>query len=198
MRQIKASEVRPGMTIRWTNGDVSHQCPLAGVERFNNDQDVQGNTPQGQVVLLHRDDDVLVVKEPPQPEEPTAFGARVVVGGLCFVRRGAAHLRPWENEAATVFNWREVKRLGEVTVIDADPYWTAPEDAPETPVVPERIEDWPEDDAHLRAYKWKDSWGYVWSCWEGAWGYQSSGSAWRKPVVIPRPFDGPWTRVTGA
>ena len=138
MKQIKASEIKPGMTIRWEQEDLVLQFPVARSIQFGNGHLLR--TPMRKVVTIPPDTPVTVLSDPApaQPEEPTEFGARVVVDGVCFVRRGAAHLRPWENDAATVFNWREVTRLGEVTVIDADPYWTVPEDAP----VPERIEEW--------------------------------------------------------
>lgn len=121
-RTIKAKDIKPGMTIRWGEGDVSHQCPLAGVERFNNDQDVQGNTPQGQVVLLHRDDDVLVVKEPPRPAEPTEFGVMVTVDGCPAVRVSARGSEPgiWALEPVgrtpLYKTWAELLELGEVKI----------------------------------------------------------------------------------
>lgn len=136
MKQIKASEIKPGMTIRWGEADITHQCPLASVERFNNDQDIQGETPQGQVALLRGDDDVLVVKEPPQPEEPTEFGARVVAGGVTALRTqdGADEVDPdegpWRVRSACNtwddMTWAEVCALGPVQVVP-DQGWTVPD-----------------------------------------------------------------------
>lgn len=128
-RTIKAKDILPGMTIRWGEGDISHQCPLAGVERFNNDQDIQGETPQGQVALLHGDEDVLVVKEPPQPEEPTGFGARVVVDGRRFLRspEGKCDDQPWLEENEGVWwEWYDLIKMGPVTVVP-DQGWTVPD-----------------------------------------------------------------------
>lgn len=189
---IKASEVRPGMEVQFdlSGWDVKGTVATVDVRPHA----VWIYTEKWCEMSLDLDSPVTVLAEP-QPEEPTAFGARVVVGGLCFVRRGAAHLRPWENDAATVFNWREVTRLGEVTVIDADPYWTAPEDAPETPVVPGRVEEWPENDDHLREQRWRDREGAVWSSRDGQWGYHSFTMGWVGLVANRYPFDGPWVRV---
>ena len=64
--------------------------------------------------------------------------------------------------------------------------------------VPDRIEEWPEEDKHLRHHKWKDSAGVVWSFWNGKWGYQVYGGKWCQLVELIRPFRGPWTRVPHA
>ena len=197
MRQIAASEVKPGMTIRWGRWDISYQCTLTRVEPFNGGPGVQGETRQGKTVFLRGDDDVLVVKEPAQPEEPTEFGARVTAGNLRFLRSYGTEW-PWvDHRHGELYAWEEVCSYGLVTVIP-DNGWTVPEPAPvEAPVVPERIEEWPEgEDEHLRGHRWKDSIGTIWSFRDGQWGYQSSLVGWL--AAVRRPLDGPWTRVTDA
>ena len=190
-RTIKARDIKPGMTIRWGEADITHQCPLASVERFNNDQDIQGETPQGQVALLHGDDDVLVVKEPPQPEEPTEFGALRWVGDRCFVRldeAGERHLVWYEKSRGVLWGWEDLCKMGPVTVVP-DQGWTVPD----TTEVPERIEEWPDDDTALRAHKWRDVYGDVWVYVDGAWrwGIHPYGD-------YETPIGDPWTRVTDA
>lgn len=65
----------------------------------------------------------------------------------------------------------------------------------QAPVVPERIEEgeWPDDDEHLREWKWIDAVGDPWE-WiggdigESGWSWFQLGSHRRKPLR------GPWTR----
>lgn len=139
-RIIKAKDILPGMTIRWGYGDVSYQCPIARVELFNGGQDVQGETMKGQTVLIQGGKDVLVVKEPPHPEEPTEFGARAVVNGRRFLRapEGEEDYCPWLEEGKGIwYDWDNLLRMGPVTVVP-DQGWTVPD----TPEVPERIDEW--------------------------------------------------------
>ena len=130
-RTIKASEVKPGMTIRWARGDISSQCNLAGVERFNDDQDIQGETKQGLTVLLRGNEDVLVVKEPPQPEEPTELGVKVIVDGRRAVHARPTLIKAWELEReggdTMPCTWSYLCSLGHVTVVP-DQGWTVPAD----------------------------------------------------------------------
>lgn len=199
-RTIKASEVQPGMKIRFdmdgwdVEGVVSRIEPvIVGLEFYST---------QGVEMTLGEDTLVTVLAEP-QPEEPAAFGARVVAGEYKALRRNgrAGAIWSWVVEfpggRTAPYSWKEVCALGQVTVIDADPYWTVPEDAPtEAPVVPERIEEWPEDDAHLREQRWRDRGGTVWSSRDGQWGYHSFTMGWVGLVAPYRyPFNGPWVRV---
>ena len=197
MRQIKASAVKPGMTIRWGRWDISYQCTLTRVERFNGDQDVQGETRQGKTVLLHEDDDVLVVKEPPQPEEPQEFGAKVVVAGERALRIAQGS---WLTDGLERCTWDDLCEMGPVTIIDANPSWTAPADREPTPEVPERIEEWPEDDTALRLYPWRDRRGRGWS--HGFTGFETGWECYdvagNHVESAGRPSYGPWTRVADA
>lgn len=71
--------------------------------------------------------------------------------------------------------------------------WTRVKD--DTPEVPDRIEEWPENDAHLREQWWQDRKGAVWSSRDGQWGYLSFTRGWVGLVGNRYPFDGPWVRV---
>lgn len=193
MRQIKASEVKPGMTIRWDDG--------CGVQVITPSKvgPLDMHTPPATIlegdcgVWRATDSDRLVtVLAEPQPEEPTEFGAKVIVGGRRFLRADG-HVRPWlESEAWTWYTWAHLCSLGPVQVVP-NQGWTVPADAPE---VPDHIEKWPEYDKHLKDHKWRDAIGDIWSSWNGKWGYQVNGEGWRPPLFETRPFDGPWTRVT--
>lgn len=139
-RTIKAKDILPGMTIRWGSGDVSCQCTLSRVERFNDAQDVQGETRHRQIVLIQGDKDVLVVKEP-QPPEPTAFGACVEVAGVKYVRCDDDELE-WKGiEVFGWWRWSELCDKGQVTVINPDPFANT---EPREPRVWDRWEDVPQ------------------------------------------------------
>ena len=196
-RTIKASEIKPGMTIRWEARGFTHEGP---VERVVGDCGGRAtrvvNGTHG--MSIWNDAEVTVLSEiaQPQPEEPTAFGARVVAGRERFLRCDCDS-RPWrsvsEDGALGFFaDWPLVCEAGPVTVIDADPYWTAHEDTPKTPTVPELIEEWPEDDTALRKHKWRDVDGRVWVSADGGW---NPGNGW---AIFGRPEFGPWTRATDA
>lgn len=196
MKQIKASEIQPGMTIRWGHGDITHQCALAGVERFNNDQGVQGETPQGQTVLFYGDKDVLVVKEPPQPEEPTEFGAKVIVDGRRFLRapEWTGDRQPWlESDKGTWRNWDDLLRLGHVQVVP-DQGWTVPD-------VPKLIEEWgiwedvPEGVVVSNPkmnYQYRKASGKIEVM------IPISGGVWCETSLPLWTYPGPWTRVSDA
>lgn len=199
MRQIKASEIKPGMTIRWGCGDVSFQCPIVRVELFNDGQDIQGETPQGQVALLHGDEDVLVVKEPPQPEEPTELGvkARVREGRFLRLREGLEGSNVWFEEGTGYrWTWDDLCEMGPVTVIP-DQGWTVPD----TPEAPERIDEWdtwedvPEGvtvanpELNYQYRKASDKIETISPISGGVWG-ETSLPLWTYP--------GPWERVSDA
>lgn len=197
-RTIKVSEVRPGMEVQWTSLGITRRCTGEVVDAGSPRDGVNLRTSEGGAVHIPGDAEVTVLTEP-QPEEPTAFGARVVADGMLFVRADD-DANPWRHlRAAMWVNWRDVCALGEVTVIDADPSWTLPAQVKvEVPAVPERIEEWPEWDKHLRAYEWRDHDGRPWiySRTHGRW-YNFSRTAISK-LVTDEPKFGPWTRATDA
>ena len=190
-RTIKVSEVRPGMEVQWTSLGITRRCTGEVVDAGSPRDGVNLRTSEGGAVHIPGDAEVTVLTEP-QPEEPTAFGARVVADGMLFVRADD-DANPWRHlRAAMWVNWRDVCALGEVTVIDADPSWTLPAQVKVAPVVPERIEEWPENDEHLRGYRWRDRDGGTWY-YDGSWVLQGIG-----PRITPQLWLRPWTRVTDA
>ena len=130
-RTIKASEVKPGMTIRFDfrGWDVGGTVTIVEVLRHwvwvSADDD-----GRRRFVELERDTPVTVLSEPApaQPEEPTEFGARVRVRDGRFVRLGDADLRRhlWHEEGTGyLWSWDDLCEMGPVTVIP-DQGWTAP------------------------------------------------------------------------
>ena len=196
MRQIKASEVQPGMTIRWEGRGFIHE---GLVERTT-----AGVHPKATRVLsgqfgmdIPGDAEVTVLTES-QPEEPTAFGARVVAGGYEFLLSNGGR-RPWKARLdGNRYSWAEVCGLGPVIVIDADPSWTVPEGTPDATEVPERIEEWPEDDTALRPYKWRGRDGYIWKWLAAASEWECYDAVGNGMVSGGRPSYGPWTHATDA
>ena len=194
MRQIKASEVKPGMTIQFDleGWDVKGTVGTVTVVPYA----VRIYTEKWREISLELDAPVTVLAEA-QPEEPQEFGARVRVRDGRFVRldwRGASS-RPWYEEGTGyLWTWDDLCEMGPVTVIP-DQGWTVPADIPG---VPDRIEEWPEDDTALRPYPWRDRDGGVWKwiaavsewkCYDEEGYYLQSGE---------RPSYGPWIRVSGA
>lgn len=199
-RTIKASEVKPGMTIRFdlSGWDVKGTVGTTKVLP----RSVWIYTEKCRVMSLELDSPVTVLAEP-QPEEPKAFGARVVADGFPAVRLydGEDEIDP-ENPPWRVrigrdrwqdMLWHELVEDCSVTAIP-DQGWTVPADAPE---VPERIEEWPEDDDHLREHKWCDRDGYRWT-WivaDAQWECRDDITD-KETMTAGIPADGPWTRVS--
>lgn len=198
-RTIKVSEVRPGMEVQWTSLGITRRCTGEVVDAGSPRDGVNLRTSEGGAVHIPGDAEVTVLTEP-QPEEPTAFGARVVADGMLFVRADD-DANPWRHlRAAMWVNWRDVCALGEVTVIDADPSWTVPEQATEAPGVPERIEKWPEDDSALRKYKWvdRDADTWTWTEAQAKWECRNQRGECYMARSCPSSWFGPWTRATDA
>ena len=190
-RTIKVSEVRPGMEVQFdlSGWDVKGTVATVDVRPHA----VWIYTEKWCEMSLDLDSPVTVLSEP-HPEEPTAFGARVVAGGYEFLLSHGGR-RSWKARLdGKRYAWTDLCEMGSVAVIDATPSWTVPE----TPEVPERIEEWPEWDKHLRAYEWRDHDGRPWiySRTHGRW-YNFSRTAISK-LVTDEPKFGPWTRATDA
>ena len=134
MRQITAAEVNPGMEVQFDleGWDVKGTVGSAAVSPHA----VWIYTEERCEMSLDLDTPVTVLAEP-QPEEPTAFGARVVAGGYEFLLSHGGR-RSWKARLdGKRYAWTDLCEMGSVTVIDATPSWTVPE----TPEVPERIEE---------------------------------------------------------
>ena len=192
MRQIKASEAKPGMTIRWETGGITHECEVEAVTPSLASGAVDLDAVGDGLMRIERATLVTVLSEPapPQPEEPTAFGARVVAGGYEFLLSNGGR-RPWKARLdGNRYSWAEVCGLGPVTIIDADPSWSIPTES--TPAVPEKLYVWPENDEHLRGHKWCDNDGDTAQYINGAWRYlwpSGPGAAHAAPLE-----NAPWTR----
>lgn len=201
MRQIKASEVKPGMKVRWESRGFTHE---GTVERVTSGTSLYTTRfINGYFGINTPSDATVTVLSEPQPEEPTEFGARVIVDGGTALRTQDAEDEvdpdegPWRVRSGCNtwddMTWAEVCALGPVQVVP-NQGWTVPE----TPEVPERIEVWPENDEHLRAYSWWDHDGDTWG-WlndEAEWECRNSADIClgtsRRPVSVY----GPWTRIT--
>lgn len=190
MRQITAAEVKPGMEVQFdlSGWDVKGTVATVDVRPHA----VWIYTEKWCEMSLDLDSPVTLLSEP-HPEEPTTFGARVVAGGYELLLSNGGR-RPWKARLdGNRYSWAEVCGLGPVIVIDADPSWTVPADTPE---VPDRIEEWPEDDEHLRAYSWRDHDGDTWG-WlndEAEWECRSSADILLGTSRRPESEYGPWTR----
>lgn len=194
---IKASEVTPGMTVKWKRGKFTHEVPVERVHSTAGGRTTWFvNGVDGMSVQSDTQVTVLSEPAPAQPEEPRWVAARAKLRDYRFFRVDESD-RPWRKAdcMGRVFpyrySWSDVCSLGPVTVIP-DQGWTVPADTPE---VPERIEEWPEDDAHLREQRWRDRTGAVWSSRDGQWGYHSFTMGWVGLATTRYPFDGPWVRV---
>lgn len=196
-RTITPAEIKPGMTIRWEGRGFIHE---GLVERTT-----AGVYPRATRVLsgqfgmdIPEDAEVTVLTEA-QPEEPTAFGARVRVRDGRFVRLDweDSDSRPWHEKGTGYrWSWDDLCEMGPVTVIP-DQGWTVPADTESAPEVPDRIEEWPENDEHLRNHEWVDYSGSIWYADRlDKWRYIKRGGtpSW----TFEKPVDGPWTRETDA
>ena len=198
-RIIKASEVKPGQRIHWTEDGTTRELTVVQVCQGGcTKPSMQFRNDAGRYEYAALDAEVTVLSEPapPQPEEPTEFGARVVADGRRFLRAPSPSSDPipWLSDSDDEWhNWAAILAMGPVQVVP-DQGWTVPADTPE---VPERIEEWPEDDTALRKHEWRDSSGRFWqSLGEGDWRFEVGPDTWS--FSYPRPYRGPWTRETDA
>ena len=208
-RIIKASEVKPGMTIRWDSGGITYQCKVGGLFPSITSGLVSVEAAGGGYIPLSRTQPVTVLSEPApaQPEEPTEFGAKITVAGRRMIRctDNPKELWAWRGEALNgdpaLWSWGQLTGLGPVTVVP-DQGWTVPGDTEPTPEVPDRIEEWPEQDEHLRPYPWRDRFGSTWYSKRGTRGLPD---VWVKylpslarNIQMRKPNGGPWERGTSA
>ena len=142
MRQIKASEVKPGMVVRWESRGFTHE---GTVERVTSGTSLYTTRfINGHFGINTPSDAPVTVLAEPQPEEPTEFGARVRVRDGRFVRLDdyAAGVVPWsEKGTGAWWSWDDLCEMGPVTVVP-DQGWEVPDDTETAPEVPDRIEEW--------------------------------------------------------
>lgn len=201
-RTIKASEVKPGMEIQWTHAGITTQCIPSHVDTDSPRRGAYLRTSRGAEVRIPDGVEVTVLSEPApaQPEEPTEFGARVVAGGRLFLRAPLYNgdSAPWLSDSGVGRwnNWPAILAMGPVTVIP-DQGWTVPAEAHE---VPERVEEWPEDDTALRKHKWRDRDGDTWTWIEAQAEWECRDHRDVRRVASSRPFSrfAPWTRDSDA
>lgn len=149
MKQIKASEVREGMEIRWEEDGAVITLPV--FEVMTADCGRVSFVPESRTPWHVKRDQVVTVLREPQPDEPTAFGAAVEAGGVWFVRVDVVDVRafedsdfqPWQSESLIQCTWAEVCEQGPVTIINADPFSPPAQDATE-PRTWDRWEDVPD------------------------------------------------------
>lgn len=140
MKQIKASEVREGMEIEWSDRGWYHRGVVAAVTR-NHPGGVWLQSSDGFEMSVEPDQVITVLSEP-QPDEPTAFGARVVVNGLRFLRAPmcSGDSTTWLSDSGFKWHkWAEILAMGPVTVVP-DQGWTVPDGSEATPEVHDATE----------------------------------------------------------
>ena len=199
-RIIRASEVKPGMTIRWERYGFTHEGTVERVTSVGGGW-VTRFLSGASGMSVQSDVEVTVLSEPapPQPEEPTEFGAKVRVRDRYFVRLEEADLRIhvwYEKGTGSQWSWDELCAMGPVTVIP-DNGWTVPD----TPEVPERIDEWD---------TWEDvpegvtvanpelNYQYRKACGKIETISPISGGVWGETSLPLWTYPGPWERVTDA
>ena len=200
-RTIKASEVKPGMTIRWDSGGITYQCKVGGLFPSITSGLVSVEAAGGGYIPLSRTQPVTVLSEPApaQPEEPTEFGARVRVRDGRFVRLGDADLRRhlWHEEGTGyLWSWDDLCEMGPVTVIP-DQGWTVPD----TLEVPERIDEWDtweEVPEGVTVSNPELNYQYRKACGKIETISPISGGVWGETSLPLWTYPGPWERVTDA
>lgn len=137
-REIKASEVREGMEIEWSDRGWYHRGEVVTVKR-NDHVGVWVQSSDGFEMSVEPDQAITVLAEP-QPDEPLAFGACVEVAGVKYVRCDNDHLG-WKGiEDFGWWGWDSLCDAGHVTVVNPDPFGNT---EPREPRVWDRWEDVP-------------------------------------------------------
>lgn len=128
IRIIDPSEIKVGMVIEWDRGEeFTVKCKVTSVDTYPlfdgsyyyiNDED-------SQLGLISGNREVRVISEPEiiQPEEPTSFGACVVVSGIYFIRyMVGSGTNLWCAEDKSVANWDELCSMGQVEIVNEYPF----------------------------------------------------------------------------
>ena len=129
LRIIEPSKIKVGMVIEWDNGDdFIVKCTVKSVEvkdfssagpayYINGDETALGRVTAGTEVRVISEPEII------QPEEPTSFGACVVVSGAHFILyMVGSGTNLWCGEDKSVANWDGLCGMGKVEVINEDPF----------------------------------------------------------------------------
>lgn len=129
IRIIDPSEIKVGMVIEWDNGnDFIVKCTVESVEvkdffsagsayYINGDETALGRVTAGTGVRVISEPEII------QPEEPTSFGACVVVSGIYFIRyMVGSGTNLWCAEDKSVANWDELCSMGQVEIVNEYPF----------------------------------------------------------------------------
>lgn len=119
-RDIKASEVREGMEIEWSDRGWFHRGEVAAVTR-NHPGGVWVQSSDGFEMSVEPGQVFTVVSEP-QPDEPTASGACVEVAGVKYVRCDDDEFEWKSSDGNGWWRWSDLCDKGQVTIINADPF----------------------------------------------------------------------------
>lgn len=177
-----------------TPDGITYRFRLDRTERYGTSM-VKMLTAEGGARYAYLDKCVKVITPPPvvQPDEPKIIGQCIRIEGedklWGVVTDKGSTMRSIMIRDGLWSSWADaVRDAGDRRIIVSDP----PRWPGETPEVPERIEvgEWPDDDTHLRDYKWIDDAGYRW--WR-----DTQAGLWRSEYMrsdMRRPLCGPWTR----
>lgn len=199
-RMIKSSEIKPGMTIRWTHNKVTYECPVMDCDGTDKYGGVLCHVTEMHSQYVHPEVEEVTVVSEPQPEEPTSFGARVMVAGRKIIRvmGDSDDNFAWEGEDSNggyrSYTWAAICSLGSVTVLP-DQSWQLPSDIHE---VPGRAEEWDTWDGVPEGvpvvthglnchYRKTDDKNEVF--------YPLGGEGWSETNFALWELPGPWTRV---
>ena len=132
IRIIDPSEIKVGMVIEWDNGDdFIVKCTVESVEYveakdyfsagsayyINGDETALGRVTAGAEVRVISEPEII------QPEEPTSFGACVVVNNIRFIRYMAGTATNlWCGEDKSATNWDKLCSMGQVEIVNEDPF----------------------------------------------------------------------------
>lgn len=160
MRQIKPSEIRPGMEVQWTLLGVERRCTAAQVDTESLGDGAKLWTPEGAAVHVRADAVVTVLAEP-QLEEPSPGSVVRTPENDMFCRtesKGGSWQRV--NGTGATWTWGEIRRIAGDPEILFDP--EADVEQHGVPIRIEKPEDWDNEDPELRKHSWIDADSDTW------------------------------------
>lgn len=199
VRTIKAKDIRRGMVIEWCSEGLTKKALVNGVSLSPESGEVNIEVVEGYVHSLDYLWGVVVVDESKiiQPPEPTALGARVMVNDMKLVRL-TNNKFPWYCLDDTSFGitWDGLCGMGQIIIVEADPWWPSEESDSGWSNVPQHIEgQWPKNDEQLREYKWFDSENNVWFYDNDVMSWMINYNGKARYTTSNIPTNGPWDMV---